>query len=380
MTCVRTLAALAAILPLVVAQSAVGAPPTPAASVSELAVTPEAINPSDLNEAEYAALSAVHSQTPHYSLEQMMSFVCRWPGDPGTQTAYSATKAFEETKNAVRNGKMGLDALVRAEAARQTAVQKMMALAGIPARHLEYLDKTTAGNLTIEDVHFRFGNLGGESIIRLQGQLRNSGDRPERIPVMTANAVDHFGIVLAQEGYRQLGDGQKVPAHGVFPFDVTFDDAPQYTHEVKVTFGGPQDIRNKRTCDLVKAFKAPGQTLDVPRTEDPAQAALDDATADPLQAQTVKAWSIKTDAGRVLRLTGSIRNTSAKDAMPSQLRIFIKDSAGHAIGEAQSDLKGNVRGGDAAPFDLIVKDFHWLSTANGQGSLDQMKTLSVLVE
>ncbi len=274
MTCVRTLAALVAILPLVAAQAAVGAPPAPPHSVSELDVTPEAVNPSDLNEAEYTALAAVHRQTPQYSLEQMASFVCRVAmsedkfDKEGSMAAYDATKSFEEAKDAERAGRVGLDTLVRADAARQTAVQYMMATMRFPVRHAAFLGATTSGRLTIEDVSFRFGNLGGESIIRLHGQLRNSGDRPERIPVMTASAVDHFsGIVLAQEGYHKLGDGQAVPAHGVFPFDVTFDDAPQYTHEVKVNFRGPADYRNKRTCDLMKAFKAqPGQTLDVPRT------------------------------------------------------------------------------------------------------------------
>jgi hypothetical protein len=130
----------------------------------------------------------------------------------------------------------------------------------------------------------------------------------------------------------------------------------------------------------MKSFKTPGQTLDVPRTDDATQVALDDAAANPLQAQTVKAWTIKTDAGRVLRVSGSIRNTSAKDAMPSRLSIYIKDSQGHSIGEAHSDLKGNVRGGDAAPFDIVVKDFDWLSTAKDKRSLDEMKAVSVLVE
>jgi hypothetical protein len=380
MTGVRTLAALVSILPLIAAQDAVGAPPTPAPSVSELAVTADAINPSDFSDAEYAALAANRPQTPHYSLEQIASFICQGSGIPtvSTQTAYAATKTFEETKESVRRGKAGMDALVRAEAARQAAVRSM--LGGIPVRHLEYLDKITAGNLTIEDVHFRFGNLGGESIIRLHGQFRNSGDRPERVPVITASAVDHFGLLLAQEGYHQLGEGQKIPAGGVFPFDVIFHDGPQYTHEVTVNFGAPVQLRNARTCGVIKPFKAPGQTLDVPRTEDAAQAALDDAGADPLQTEAVTARSFKTGTGRALRVTGSIRNTSARDAMPSRLSIYIKDSAGHSIGEAQSDLKGNVRGGDAAPFDIVVKDFHWLSTTTGQGSFDQMKAISVLVE
>jgi hypothetical protein len=380
MTRVRTLAALVAILPLVAAQSATGAPPAPATSVSELAVTPGAVNPSDFSEAEYEALAANRPQTPHYSLEQMASFVCR---TGLATTAYDATKRFEETKDAVRAGKTGMDALVRAEGARQATVLDLMARIGVPVRHIGEVGKTTANNLTIENVQFRFGNLGGESVIRLHGELRNSGPRPERVPIITASALDHFGIVLAQEGYGAptgAGESDIVPAGGVHPFDVIFHDGPQYTHAVKLTFGPPVDARNTRTCDAIRPFKAPGQTLDVPRTEDAAQVALEDAASSPLRAETVSARAIKTDAGRVLRVTGSIRNTSPTDVMPSRLSIFIKDSDGHAIGEAESGLRGNVRGGDAAPFDLVVKDFHWLSAAHGQGSLDQMKTVSVLVE
>ncbi len=236
------------------------------------------------------------------------------------------------------------------------------------------------GALTLENVQFRFGNLDGESIIRLHAELRNSSARPEPVPTMTATALDHFGLVLAEEGYAPPAKPVRVPAGGAYPFDVVFPDAPQYTHEVKLTFGPPGSIRNPRTCAEVKPFKAVGQTLDVPRTGDAAQVALDDAAASPLEAQSVSARSVKTDDGRALRVTGSIRNTSTKDAAPSQLRIFIKDADGHAIGEAQSNLNGMVRGGDAAPFDLVLKDFHWLSTAKGPGSLDQMKTVSVLVE
>jgi hypothetical protein len=380
------LAALVTILPLVAAQGAVGAPPAPTPSVSELAVTAVA-NPSDLDDAEYQALAKFGPRTPHYSLEQMASFLCRTRAisrvrdfTGAAKTAYDATKAFDETKDAVRAGRAGFEDLVRAESTRQLAVQGLMTELSIPVQGVADIGPATSGGLAIENVKFRFGNLGGQSIIRIHGELRNSGSRGELAPLITASALDHFGIVLAQQGYGSPHGIWTIPAHSVRPIDYIFPDAPQYTHEVKMTFGPPDGIRNRRDCGEVKPFKAPGQTLDVPRSGDAVQAALDDAAATPLRAEMVLARSIKTDSGRELQVTGSIHNTSATDVIPLRLSIFIKDVNGNAIGEAEIGLKGKVLAGDVTPFNLVVEHVSWILSDKGQGSLDQMKTVSVLVD
>lgn len=231
--------------------------------------------------AEYEVLS-VNWRVPHYSAEQMSSFVCMAREKMGydlvsANQALIATQAFEATKLKVRDGSATMADLVAANERRQQAVEVLFGQQLRPANNSGAQRVSNrappTSSVIVEKTDFRIETREGRQVLVVGMILKNAGSKPETPGQVTIIALDRRGLSLADTTYRlgkdSLGAGERGRAEFVF------ENMPYYTHDIRVRTGPGGSGRNYRKCQVVEAFHPPGGLNLKVAAEDEIQNALD---------------------------------------------------------------------------------------------------------
>lgn len=309
-----------------------------------------------LSNLEYQAIEVADRGAPHYSLEQIASFVCEaTPGSRGrpvnsmqsfgislgeARGAYNATEAFEKVKADVRDGRASMEQLVQAERVRQAAVLRMIDRDFSGRADLQ---RQVQGTLFIEATDFRVVRNGGEQILVAAVNIVNNGQRPATVPPVTLKAMDRANRVLADITYEaqpvlRLAGGERRAV------EIAFTNMPLYTYEVKAHFGPGSFRRNDRDCpaamDLHRQYAQRPELL----TVDAVQRALDGVIASgeipKLQMQVTGSRWTMVDQKEAFEVVIRIRNPAEVPLEIPGLNIVLYDAQNRPVGGSLNPASG----------------------------------------